>query len=62
MLIAQKHPGKQIVFIDDKKKNTEAGKTAGFTTIRFSSAKKLKTQLRPLLQVNNSPTLRRQLF
>jgi HAD superfamily hydrolase (TIGR01509 family) len=51
MLIAQKHPGKQIVFIDDKKKNTEAGKKAGFKTIHFSSAKKLKAQLKPLLPV-----------
>jgi HAD superfamily hydrolase (TIGR01509 family) len=45
-LIAQQHPGKQIVFIDDKKENIKAACNAGFKGIRFKSADQLKNTLK----------------
>lgn len=48
-LIAQRHAGKNIIFIDDKKANVQAAQNAGIKGIQFSSGKQLRKDLGPLL-------------
>ena len=44
-LVAQKHPNRNIIFIDDKKTNIRAGQAAGLTGIQFKNMKQLKKEL-----------------
>lgn len=47
-MIEKNHPGKQIIFIDDKKENIQAACKAGFRGVHFTSAEKLKMKLKAL--------------
>jgi FMN phosphatase YigB (HAD superfamily) len=44
-LIAEKHPNRPIIFVDDKKSNIIAGQQAGLMGITFSSAQQLEKEL-----------------
>jgi len=44
-LICQGHKNKRVIFIDDHHDNLEAATKAGFTSIKFTSAKKLRKTL-----------------
>lgn len=48
-MVAQKHAGKKIVFVDDKKENIQAACKAGLVGLRFTSAAKLTNDLQPHL-------------
>lgn len=49
-LIEQRHPGKRIVFVDDREDNIKAACDAGFEGIHFTSVDQLKIKLKPLLK------------
>jgi len=48
-MIEKSHPGKRIIFVDDKKENIQAACKAGFRGIHFTSAEKLTVKLKVLL-------------